>query len=302
MADSQTLSEGLNAGASQRRFSEAEGLWARSLGRVSFVIYWGIHASCLLALVTGVSATDLALCLGLFVFRVIGITAGYHRYFAHKTYKTSRAFQFVLALWGCCATQKGPLWWAGHHRVHHKYADRPGKDVHTPKDGWWYSHQGWIFDPKTEATPIGQIPDMARFPELIWLNRWYIVSPIAVAVFCYAVGGFSGLVWGFSISQILVWHATYCINSLAHVWGTRRYETPDTSRNNALLALITMGEGWHNNHHRYCSAARNGFFWWEVDVTYYVLRGLAAVGLIWDLREVPESVLRPERRELDEAA
>jgi stearoyl-CoA desaturase (delta-9 desaturase) len=196
---------------------------------------------------------------------------------------------------GTSATQKGPLWWAGNHRIHHKYSDQPGRDVHSPKDGFWYSHQGWIFDGRWDASPLEHIPEFARCRELIWLNRWHVAAPAALALLCFAIGGGSGLLWGFAISTVVLWHSTYAINSLAHRWGTRRYDTPDTSRNNALLGLLTMGEGWHNNHHQYCASTRQGFFWWEIDATYYILRALQTVGLIWDIREPPAHLLHPEK-------
>ena len=270
--------------------SRAEGWWARQrvLPRV---IYWGMHATCLLAFWVGVTAGDFALFLATFFGRMFFITGAYHRYFSHKTYKTSRAFQFALAWGGASAVQKGPLWWAGHHRVHHKYADQPGKDTHSPRDGLFWSHQGWIFHSRFDGSNLDQIRDFASFPELVWLNRWHIVPPVVLAVACFLVGGGSGLLWGFAISTVALWHSTYSINSLAHLWGTRRYATPDTSRNNWLLALLTLGEGWHNNHHHFCATARQGFFWWEVDVTYYVLRALAAIGLIWDVREPPAAIV-----------
>jgi stearoyl-CoA desaturase (delta-9 desaturase) len=282
------------------RLSAAEGWWARHDLLPRFV-YWGIHASCLFALVTGVSAGDLALCAATFFLRMFAITGGYHRYFAHKTYKTSRPFQLALAVLGCSATQKGPLWWAGHHRGHHKYADRPG-DVHSPREGFYYAHQGWIFDSRWDATPLDRIQDFAAFPELIWLNRYHIVPPALLALACFAIGGFSGLVWGFAISTVALWHTTYCVNSVCHVWGRRRYATPDTSRNNWLMALLTLGEGWHNNHHHYCASTRQGFRWWEIDVTYYALRGLQALGLVWDIREPPAHVVAVRSAETREAA
>jgi stearoyl-CoA desaturase (delta-9 desaturase) len=288
-------------GSTTREFSEprraklsaVEGLWART-GQLPKYIYWAIHLACLAVFVVGVSRADVVLCAALFWVRMFAITGGYHRYFAHRTYKTSRAFQFALGLLGVCTVQKGPLWWAGHHRNHHKYSDQPGKDIHSPKDGLWYAHQNWIFDRRWDGTPIEQIRDFGAYPELVWLNKWHIVGPVLTGVFCYLVGGWSGVVWGFCISTVLLWHATYTINSLAHVWGTRRYETADTSRNNFWLGLLTLGEGWHNNHHHYCASTRQGFFWWEIDVTYYVLRGLQAIGVVWDIREPPAHVVRGE--------
>ena len=284
---------GGNATQGSGAFESGEGWWAQHYW-LPRVVYWGIHASCLLALWVGVSTGALLLFATTLSLRLLGITGGFHRYFSHRTYKTSRPFQFALAVLGTMATQKGPLWWASHHRIHHRFSDQPGKDVHSPKEGFYWSHQGWIFDGRWDATNLNQIRDFAQYPELVWLNRWHIVPPAALALLCFAVGGLSGFVWGFSISTVVLWHLTYSINSLAHVWGTRRYDTADTSRNNALLGLLIFGEGWHNNHHHYASSARQGFFWWEIDVTYYVLRALAAVGLIWDLREPPAYVLRGE--------
>jgi stearoyl-CoA desaturase (delta-9 desaturase) len=260
------------------------------VGLLTLTSYWLIHASCLLAFFTGVSALDVGLCLGLYYLRLFAITAGYHRYFSHKSYKTSRLFQFGLAWIGCMSIQKGPLWWAAAHRRHHRYSDLPG-DPHSPGDGFWHSHQGWIFDGNWDATELERIQDFAAYPELVWLNRWHAVPAVVMGIACYAIGGVSGLVWGVAISTTLLWHSTYVINSLAHRWGTRRYETHDTSRNNWFLALLTLGEGWHNNHHRYMASSRQGFFWWEIDATYYVLLGLRRLGLVWDMREPPARLL-----------
>jgi stearoyl-CoA desaturase (delta-9 desaturase) len=256
------------------------------------VLYWGLHASCLLAFVTGVTRADLLLCAASFWLRLFAITGGYHRYFSHRSYRTSRAFQFALALLGASSVQKGPLWWASHHREHHRLSDQPGRDVHSPRDGFYHSHQGWIFNGRTDASRLDRIRDFARFPELLWLNRWHVVGPLALALACFAWGGLRGVLFGFAVPTVALWHATYSINSLAHRVGSRRYATADDSRNNWWLALLTWGEGWHNNHHHYSASARQGFLWWEVDLTYYVLRGLAALGLVWDLREPPAAVLR----------
>ena len=258
---------------------------------VPTLIYWGLHALCLLVFVVGFSTGDLVLAAATFWVRLFAITGGYHRYFAHRAFRTSRVFQFVLAFVGASATQKGPLWWAGGHRRHHKYADLPG-DMHSPRDGFWYSHQGWILDSRWDETELERIRDFAKFPELVWLNRWHFVPPLLLVALCAAIGGLSGVMWGFVASTVALWHTTYSINSLAHRWGSRRYDTADTSRNNWVLALLTLGEGWHNNHHWYMTSARQGFFWWEVDITYYVLRALALAGIVWDLREVPDDVRR----------
>jgi stearoyl-CoA desaturase (delta-9 desaturase) len=267
--------------------THADGVWASAaLDWVTYCLYWGVHVAALGVFFTGVTPTALALFAATFWLRMFGITGGYHRYFAHKTYKTSRAFQFALALLGTAATQKGPLWWASLHRIHHRESDGPG-DVHSPKQGFWYSHQGWIFDKRWQATRLDLIPDFARYPEIRWLNRWHFVPPVALAVACFAIGGWPGLFWGFFLSTTVLWHSTYTINSLSHVFGKRRFETDDTSKNNWALALLTLGEGWHNNHHHYMASCRQGFRWWEVDVTYYALRGLAALGLVWDVREPP---------------
>jgi len=186
---------------------------------------------------------------------------------------------------------------AAHHRIHHKYSDAPG-DLHSvTQSGFWWAHHGWLLSGDLEATDLSRIKDFARYPELRWLNRWRILPPIALGALTMAIGGFSAFVWGFCVGQVLCWHGTFTINSLSHLWGSRRYKTDDDSRNNLALALITLGEGWHNNHHHYQAAARQGFYWWEIDVTYYVLRALAAVGLIWELRGVPDHVRDEVRQE-----
>ncbi|MBS1119051.1 MAG: Fatty acid desaturase [Deltaproteobacteria bacterium] len=218
------------------------------------------------------------------------VTAAYHRYFSHRSYKTSRWFQFLLALGATTTAQKGPLWWAAHHRIHHKLSDAPG-DLHSViQSGFWWAHHGWILSRDLEDTDLSRIKDFSRFPELRWLNTWWMLPVIGIAVVMFALGGLFALVWGFAVAQVLCWHGTFTINSLSHVWGKRRYATGDDSRNNPVLAVITMGEGWHNNHHHYQVSARQGFYWWEIDCTYYVLRALSAVGLVWDLHGIPARI------------
>jgi stearoyl-CoA desaturase (delta-9 desaturase) len=251
-----------------------------------------LHIACFTALLTGVSWSAVALCAGLYFVRMFGLTAGYHRYFSHRSYKTSRVFQFLIAALACTATQKGPLWWAAHHRRHHRFSDQEG-DVHSPRQsGFWWSHVGWILSTKYEATDFDGIKDFARYAELRWLNTFHLIPAIALAVACYLVGGWQYLVWGYVISTVLLYHGTFVINSLAHVWGNRRYETTDDSRNNFWLAIITGGEGWHNNHHHYMASVKQGFFWWEVDTSYYILRVLSWLGIVWDLRVPPVHLLK----------
>ena len=252
------------------------------------------HLVCFAAIWTGVTKEALILCAVLFFVRTFGVTGGYHRYFSHRTYKTSRVFQFILAFLAQTSAQKGALWWAAHHRVHHKHSDQPG-DVHSPiQRGFWYAHVGWILD-DTSETRWDRIGDFAKYPELRFLNKYYLIPPIMLGVACYLIAGWSGLVVGFFWSTTLLWHNTFLINSLTHIWGKRRFETTDASRNNLLTALFTLGEGWHNNHHHYQSSARNGFYWWEIDITYYIIRLLGFLGIVWDIRPVPEHVLEAGR-------
>ncbi|RMH40175.1 MAG: acyl-CoA desaturase [Deltaproteobacteria bacterium] len=227
----------------------------------------------------------------MYALRMFFVTAAYHRYFSHRAFKTSRWFQAVLAFMAETSSQKGILWWAAHHRDHHKYSDTP-RDIHSPRQsGIWYAHVGWVLSDRTREYDRGRVPDLVRYPELVWLDRYWAVPVVAFAAAMFALGGWHGLVWGYGVSTVLLWHGTFTINSLSHVIGRRRYDTSDDSRNNAALALITLGEGWHNNHHHYQSSANQGFFWWEVDVTYYILRALAAAGIVWDLRKPPQRVL-----------
>lgn len=232
----------------------------------------------------GISAMSLGLCAFTYFIRMFGITGGYHRYFAHRSYKTSRVGQFLLACLGCSAMQKGPLWWASHHRQHHRFSDTPD-DPHSPHEtSFWWAHVGWILSEEHVDTPWHAIRDWARYPELRLLDRYHWTPGLLLAICCYLVGGLAGLGWGFFVSTVLVYHATFSINSLSHLLGKRRYMTNDDSRNNFVLALITLGEGWHNNHHHYQSSANQGFFWWEIDISYCVIRTLAFCGLVWDIR------------------
>jgi stearoyl-CoA desaturase (Delta-9 desaturase) len=273
--------------------------WAPNehINRRSSIPFIALHFLPLLAFVTGVTWTAVWLAIGLYFVRMLAITGGYHRYFSHRSYRLKRFPQFVLAFVGTTAAQKGPLWWAAHHRAHHKYADTE-RDIHSPIRGFWWSHVGWILCDKYNETDSDAIKDFTKYPELVWLDKHDWIGPWALGIACYLFAGWSGLLIGFFLSTIVLWHATFCVNSLAHVFGRRVYDTPDTSRNSTIVALITSGEGWHNNHHRYPWAARQGFRWWQVDVTYYVLRLFSFVGIVRDLRPVPVAVrdeARPRR-------
>jgi stearoyl-CoA desaturase (Delta-9 desaturase) len=271
--------------------ARAKGWRATYLHRIT-IGFWGMHLAALGGvLALGWSWTGLALAIALYFPRIFFVTGGYHRYFSHRSYKTGRVMQTVLAFGAEATAQKGVLWWASHHRRHHKDSDSP-RDLHSVKQsGFWWAHLGWIISRDFEATDTAAIKDFARFPELRWLNRHFLVPPLIVALVTFAIGGWFALIWGFFVSTVFSWHGTFTINSLSHLFGSRPYETTDDSRNNLALALLTMGEGWHNNHHHYQVAARNGFRWYQVDATYYILRGLAAVGLVRDLHGVPRHIL-----------
>ena len=262
-------------------------LWRKSLP------FFLVHLAPIGLFWTGLRWRDALLVAALYFGRMFFITAGFHRYFAHRAYKTSRAMQFVLAVGGSTACQKGVLWWAAHHRAHHRYSDTE-LDIHSPRRGFWWSHVGWILGRKYQATDWAKIRDFAKYPELVWLNRYHLVPGIALGSACYLLGGWRGL-WMFFLSTVLLYHGTFSINSLMHLWGRQRYVTHDTSRNSFLLAVITMGEGWHNNHHYYQSTANQGFFWWELDVSYYILEVLSWLGLVWGLRKPPPRVLAASR-------
>jgi len=268
--------------------------WLRTLPFI------GMHLMCAGVIWVGVSSTALLVAAALYALRLVAITGFYHRYFSHKTFRTSRALQFVFAVLGTMAVQRGPLWWAAHHRHHHAHADEEN-DSHSPaQHGFWWSHVGWFMNRSNFRTRSELIRDLMRYPELRFLDRFDIVPPIALAALLFFGGnalaqaypqldtsGAQLLIWGFFISTVLLHHVTFTVNSLAHRFGRRRYATSDDSRNNWWIALLTFGEGWHNNHHHFPGSVRQGFYWWEIDLTYYLLRAMAACGLIWDLKTVP---------------
>ncbi len=258
-------------------------------------LFVALHLVCFTAIWSGVTTTAIVLALTLYVVRMFGVTAGYHRYFSHRTFKTSRVMQFLLAFLAQTTAQKGTLWWASHHRHHHRHSDTE-LDVHSPRhDGFWHSHVGWIFEPQWDKTNFDAVPDLTAYPELVWLNKYEHVPTLALAALCFWIDSWSGLVVGFVWSTVATWHGTFMINSLAHVHGNQRYVTGDDSRNNWWLAIFTLGEGWHNNHHAYQRSTRQGFRWYEFDPTFYALKAMSWVGLVWDLGAPPPEVVRNER-------
>jgi stearoyl-CoA desaturase (delta-9 desaturase) len=282
---------------------------ARTIDLARLLPFIAVHAGCVAVFWVGVSRTAVAVALLLYVLRMFAITGFYHRYFSHNAFRTGRATQFAFALLGASAAQRGPLWWASHHRHHHVHSDEPPDSHSALQHGLLWSHLGWFMARGNFAPRRELLGSLARYPELRFLDRWDALAPAALCGLLFGVGAWaereapalatSGaqlVVWGFCISTVALYHATFSINSLAHRFGRRRYDTRDASRNNAWLALLTFGEGWHNNHHHYPVAARQGFFWWEVDLTYYGLRLLALLGLVHDLRPVPAAVRRGEGR------
>jgi stearoyl-CoA desaturase (delta-9 desaturase) len=272
---------------------------------ISFIV---LHLGCLGVFFVGWSTTAVITAIALYFIRMFAVTGFFHRYFSHRTFKTSRFGQFLFAVFTGTTVQRGALWWASVHRHHHLHSDEH-EDVHSPlQHGFFWAHIGWMTSSRNFPTDYSRVKDLAKFPELVFLNRFDMLVPILFGFSLLGFGsalnhffphlGTSGpqmLVWGFFISTVVLLHGTLFINSLAHVYGSRRYDTDDTSRNSLLLSLITLGEGWHNNHHRFMNTVRQGFFWWEIDITYYLLKLLSFTGLIWDLRPVPEAAYEEAR-------
>lgn len=261
-------------------------------------MFWGVQASSLLVFTVPFTWSLVAVWAASHFLRAIGLTLAFHRYFAHRAFELSRPARFFWAFAGTAAMQKGPIWWAGHHISHHKYADRDG-DPHSPAvSGFYYAHVGWfLHDARHESLPPTNpvVRDFGRVPEIAWLERYYVLPPLLLALALYLAGGYAWLVWGFSLATTTLAHATFSINTINHLWGSRRFDTPDESRNNALTAFFAVGEGWHNNHHRYQRAARNGFYWWEFDPTWYVVAAMSWVGLAWNLQPVPPRIYEEAR-------
>jgi stearoyl-CoA desaturase (Delta-9 desaturase) len=264
-----------------------------------------MHLGCALVFLTGLSKPAAAILCGSSALQIFGVTAGYHRLLAHRSFKTSRAFQFVLAVLGVLAGQNGPLWWVGHHRHHHRHSDRDG-DPHSPRHGFWWSHMGWLFSPGCVCVRHHLVADLVRYVELVRLERYSYAVNIGYALILYCLGeawhtadpaacasGFQFVVCGVVISTVFSYHAIWSANSFCHCFGLRRYATADGSRNNFIVSLLTFGDGWHHNHHYCPSSARHGFRWWEIDINFAILSLLSWLGIVWDLRLAPEGARRP---------
>ncbi len=267
-------------------------------------VMWALHLVALFGMIlVGVSWIDLVILLISYYIGVLTVSIGFHRYFSHRSFKTSRVFQFLLGFLTCTTFQRGPIWWAAIHRHHHKYSDQID-DFHSPKVGFWHSHVGWMTNPRVLDVDYVNVSDLTKYPELMWLEKWSSI-PRLLMVLGLGILGFylqtnypslgvspgEMIIYGFFTRTVLLWHTTFSINSLMHLIGKQRFATGDDSKNSLLLSLLTVGDGWHNNHHRYPASARNGFYWWEIDVSYYVIRLLGFLGLIWDIKSVPPSVL-----------
>jgi len=259
-------------------------------GRFHFaalVAFVPLHAACLLLFWTPFQWSYVLWLVATYAIRMFAITAGYHRYFSHRAYRLGRVSQFAMAFLAQTSAQMGVLWWAGHHRVHHRFSDGEN-DLHSPiRRSFWWSHIGWIIAGSSKEYDHNAIQDFEKFPELRLLNKYHRVPAILFGASVAAIGGYHVFLWGFVLSTVVLWHGTFTINSLAHLWGSRRFETEDGSRNNFFLSLITLGEGWHNNHHKYMFSARQGLRWWEIDITYYVLQLLQLLGIVRELRTPP---------------
>lgn len=267
--------------------------WARLL---PFAL---LHVGCLGAIWTGVSWFAAAVCVALYAVRMFAITAVYHRYLSHRSYDAPRWLVFVGAWTAAAAAQRGPLWWAAHHRRHHRHSDREG-DAHSPLHGrFWWSHVGWFTTRRNFRTDLQQLPDLRDHAELRWLDRFDVAAPLSLLVFLYVLGeslavhapsletnGWQLVVWGFCVSTTLVFHVTSMVNSVCHLFGSRPWKTADQSRNLPWLALLTFGEGWHNNHHYCPGSVRQGFRWWQFDLSFYALWVMERFGLV-KLRPLP---------------
>ncbi|XP_052180766.1 palmitoyl-monogalactosyldiacylglycerol delta-7 desaturase, chloroplastic-like [Diospyros lotus] len=224
---------------------------------------------------------------GLYVVTgLLGITLSFHRNLSHRSFKLPKWLEYLFAYCGVLALQGNPIDWVSTHRYHHQFCDSE-RDPHSPIDGFWFSHMSWLFDTNAVVERCGKpnnVGDLEKQPFYRFIQSTYILYPIALAFLLYAVGGFPFIVWGMGVRVVWVYHITWLVNSACHVWGTQAWPTGDLSRNNWWVALLAFGEGWHNNHHAFEYSARHGLEWWEIDMTWYVVRFLQAIGLATDVK------------------
>ncbi len=217
----------------------------------------------------------------------LGISLGYHRLHTHRGYKTSRAFEYFLAICGTLTLEGGPIFWVATHRVHHQHSDHDG-DPHTPHDGGFWAHVGWILFGHTRHNNTVLMskyaPDLGADPFYRWLNSYHYVPLILLGIVLLAVGGWGMVLWGIALRVTVGLHATWLVNSATHMWGSRRFPTRDDSKNSWWVALLTFGEGWHNNHHAHPVSARHGLAWYEFDVSWITLKALRALGVVRELK------------------
>jgi sn-1 stearoyl-lipid 9-desaturase len=246
---------------------------------ITMVIY---HAGAVAALFM-FSWTALAVALVLlWVAGSPGIGMGYHRLLTHRGFKTPKWVEYLLTVFATLSLESGPIQWVTTHRIHHAHTDEPA-DPHSPRDGTWWAHVGWIFrgtaQKHDDATINRYAPDLARDRFHVWISRWYFVPTVLLGVALLAAGGWPMLTWGIFLRTVVGLHSTWLVNSATHMWGSRRFQTSDDSTNNMLIAVMTFGEGWHNNHHAHPRAARHGLAWYEIDVNWWGIRALQALGL-----------------------
>jgi fatty-acid desaturase len=218
----------------------------------------------------------------------LGLGVCYHRLLTHRSYATSKWFEYFLTICGVTALEGGPLLWVATHRKHHQCADKDG-DPHSPRDGKWWSYAGWILMGNALRQDVAMlkryVPDLAEDKVHVWLTKYHLAPTIILGVILFAIGGFRLVLWGTFLRTVVGLHSSWIVNSVAHTWGSRRFETRDTSTNNWWVALLTFGDGWHNNHHAHPVSARHGLKWYEIDFNWYTILTFKQIGLASEIRQ-----------------